>query len=495
MSNVIDAKTREEIRKNVTDGFANFMSRLGVGDGVDNQLSDSHYQFNLLSRNRVQLEAAYRGSWIVGAMIDSIAEDMTKAGIDIVSSDAPEDIIELQSYISKMRIWTSLCDTKKWARLYGGAIGVIMIDGQDLSSPLRMDTIGKGQFSGVAVYDRWQVVPDLTTVIPSGPEVGLPAYYTLLTLATILSGEANQGTLTDSSGVRVHHSRIIRQIGVKLPFWQAITEQLWGMSELERIHDRLVSFDAATLSSANLINHAHLRTVQVEGLRDILSAGGKAEEAMIKMFEYMRLLQSNEGITLLDSKDTFNTTAYTFSGLSDMMLQFGQQLSGASGIPLVRLFGQSPAGLNSTGESDLRNYYDNINAQQESDFRPGVEKLLHVCYRSRFGRPAPSDMTFKFTSLWQMTPEQKANVAKTTTETITAAHESGAIKRSTMLKELKQLAIFTGLFSNISDEDVNEAEQDDDSLPMPELDPAAVEKLKATDSFFRKVFGKKKGKK
>ena len=501
MSNVIDAKAREEIRKQVGDGFANFMSRLGADPNVDNQLSEGHYQLNLLTRNRMQLEAAYRGSWVVGVMVDAIAEDMTKAGIDITSSDRPEDIIEFQAYLKRMRVFSSLCDTKKWARLYGGAIGVIMIDGQDLSTPLRMDTIRKGQFSGISVYDRWQLVPDLTRVVPSGPDVGLPAFYRILTMNQILNGQTNMGGTMDVEGDYVHHSRVVRQIGVKLPFWQAITEQLWGMSEIERIHDRLVSFDASTLSAANLINHAHLRTIGVDGLREILAAGGKAEEGLLKMFEYMRLLQSNEGITLLDKNDEFKTTAYTFSGLSDMMLQFGQQLSGASGIPLVRLFGQSPAGLNSTGESDLRNYYDNINAQQESDLRPAVEKILHVAYRSRFGRPAPSDMSFMFTSLWQMTPEQKANVGKTVTDTVTSAHEAGAIKRSTMLKELRQASHVTGLFTNITDADVAEAEQDEDSVPLPSdgdlenLDPKMVEKLKATDSLFARVMKKLTGKK
>lgn len=490
---------REQVQKKIGDGFANFASRVGAGPNMDNQLSEGFYEFNLLTRNRIQLEAAYRGSWIVGSMIDSIAEDMTKAGITITSSDRPEDLIDLDAYMSRLGIWSALCDTKKWARLYGGAIGVLMIDGQDLSTPLRIETIGKGQFSGIAVYDRWQLFPDLMNVIPSGPDMGLPAYYYILTTQTLLNGktnengEANFGVVNAQmdAGIRVHHSRVIRQIGVKLPFYQAITEQLWGMSELERIHDRLVSFDTATMSSANLINHAHLRTVGVDGLREILSSGGKAEEGLIKMFEYMRLLQSNEGITLLDKNDMFATTSYSFAGLSDMMLQFGQQLSGASGIPLVRLFGQSPAGLNSTGESDIRNYYDNINAQQESDFRRPMERILAVAYQSCFGKPRPTDMQFKFTSLWQMTPEQKANVGKTVTETVTSAHDAGAIKRSTMLKELKQASSETGLFSNISDEEIEEAENDDVPLPGGELPDVELEnKLQATDSLFKRVMNK-----
>jgi phage-related protein (TIGR01555 family) len=243
------------INSYVKDGFANFASRLGVNPGTDNQISEGFYILNLLTRNRLQLEAAYRGSWIVGAMVDAVAEDMTKAGIDVTTSEGAKNIQDFQAGMKRLQIWSSLCDVIKWSRLYGGAIGVLQIEGQDLSSPLRIETVAKGQFLGLAVYDRWQLFPDLTRVIPSGPDMGLPAYYTILTSADYITqqsvGESNNFNPNTglSGGQKVHHSRIIRMGGVKLPFYQAITEQMWGMSELERIHDRLVSFDTATMSS------------------------------------------------------------------------------------------------------------------------------------------------------------------------------------------------------------------------------------------------------
>lgn len=457
------------------DGFANFVSRLGIGPGVDNQLSAGFYEFNLLTRNRIQLEAMYRGSWVVGAMIDSVAEDMTRAGVTITSNEAAQDMEELQAGMVRLGIMNSLCDTIKWARLYGGSIGVFMVDGQDLSSPLDISRVGKGQFTGINVYDRWQLQPDLIQVIRSGPEIGLPAYYTIVTSQSMLEGSGTaQETIALSAqasiegGLRVHHSRVVRMIGVQLPFFQAITEMMWGMSEIERLNDRLVSFDTSTLSAANLINHAHLRTVKIDGLREIVSAGGKALEGLMAQFEMMRVAQSNDGLTLLDKLDEFDSTSYTFSGLSDMMLQFAQQLSGASKIPLVRLLGQSPAGLNSTGESDIRNYYDSIKSQQESRLRPGMSKIIKLTFQSMFGRPAPSDLQFDFTPLWQMSALDQANIGRTKTETIVGAYDSALIDKATTLKELRQTGSETGLFQNITDEQIAEAEKEV-TLPPPPL--------------------------
>lgn len=453
------------------DGFDNFLSRLGLNN--DNTLSAGQYEFNLMTRNRVQLEAAYRGSWVVGQIIDAYAEDMTKAGIDIQTATEDENISKIQTQISRKQIWPAFCSLIKWGRLYGGAIGVLQIKGQKLDTPLDVATVGKGQFIGLSVYDRWQLQPDLFRVIQEGPEIGLPMFYDIIT--TSASGSpASSSMAPEIEGqekmtglVRVHHSRVIRNIGIQLPFFQAITEQLWGESVLERLWDRLISFDSATMSSANLIERANNRIVRVDKLREIIAAGGKAQQGLESMFEMMRVMQTNEGLTLLDKEDEFESVQYTFSGLDALLLQFGQQLAGASGIPLVRLFGQSPAGLSATGESDLRTYYDNINSQQESRLRSAWDLLLKVLWQSTFGKPAPDDIEFDFVALWQMSALDKATIAKSNTETIVGAVEGLGIKRSTGMKELRDASGDNGLFSNISDDEIAEAEEEDENPPLP----------------------------
>jgi hypothetical protein len=171
-------------------------------------------------------------------------------------------------------------------------------------------------------------------------------------------------------------------------------------------------------------------------------------------------------MTLMDKNDEFEAHQYTFSGLDNVLLQFGQQLSGATGIPLVRLFGQSPAGLNSTGESDLRNYYDNIRQKQETDLRPDIEKTYGLLYRSTFGRSPPKQFEISFRPLWQLSDEQKADVTDRRTAAVVSAYTAQITSRATSLKELKEIGDVTGAFSNISDEEIKQAE--DDPPPTPE---------------------------
>jgi len=434
------------------DSFQNFAARVGLGSG--NQHDQSGYGFNFLSRQRLKLEAMYRSSWVVGQVIDVVADDMTRKGVKLNGLSTPKDSEMIDQEMDRLQVWDKLNKNIKWSRLYGGSLAVMMIDGQNVSTPLNPSTIGKGQFKGLLVLDRWMVQPTLEDLVTEmGPDYGKPKYYDVITDSV---GLCNQ---------RIHYSRVIRMDGVELPYWQSITENLWGQSVIERLEDRLTIFDSATLGAGQLVYKAHLRTYKVKKLREIIAAGGKFYDALVKQIQEIRMWQSNEGMTLMDADDAFETHQYSFTGLDNLLLQFGQQISGATGIPLVRLFGQSPAGLNSTGESDLANYYDNINQQQEGRLRTPLQVLYAVLHMSVLGKPLPDSFSFKFASLWQLDDEKKANVAKGVTDAVLAAEESGLIKRSTALKELRQSSEVTGVFSHITDEEIKDADGEDPPPP------------------------------
>ncbi|NUG01985.1 DUF1073 domain-containing protein [Acinetobacter oleivorans] len=434
------------------DSFQNFAARVGLGTG--NQHDQSVYGFNFLSRDRLKLEAMYRSSWVVGQVVDVVADDMTRKGVKLNGLSDPKESEKIDQEMDRLQVWGRLNKTIKWSRLYGGAIAVMMIDGQNVSTPLNLNTIGKDQFKGLLVLDRWMVQPTLQDLVTElGPDYGTPRYYDVITDSV---GLCNQ---------KVHYSRVIRMDGVELPYNQSITENLWGQSVIERLEDRLTIFDSATLGAGQLVYKAHLRTYKVKGLRSLIAAGGQLYEALVKQINQIRQWQSNEGLTLMDADDTYEAHQYNFSGLDNILLQFGQQISGATGIPLVRLFGQSPAGLNATGESDLANYYDNINQQQEGRLRTPLQILYAVLHMSVLGKPLPDSFSFKFASLWQLDDEKKANVAKGVSEAVIAVEEAGLIKRSTALKELRQSSEVTGIFSHISDVEIKEADSEDPPPP------------------------------
>ncbi|MGX9362235.1 DUF1073 domain-containing protein [Pantoea ananatis] len=445
------------------DGYDNFVSRLGLQSG--NLSGHGTYMPNFTSRNRVLLEFAYRSSWIVGAAVDTIADDMTRKGVTITSQMDHKAKAKLTGRWEELSLWEGLSDTIKWSRLYGGAVGVLLIDGQDMSSPLRMETIGRDQFKGMLVLDRWMLNQTITEIITEpGPDLGKPKYYEVVA--------AQNGI----PAWKIHHSRLIRMDGVGLPYQQAYTENGWGMSVVERLYDRIMAFDSASTGAAQLVNKAHLRTYSIEKLREILGFGDEREAALMKHIDMIRLFQSIEGMTLMDKNDEFQTHSYSFAGLSDILSQFGEQIAGATGIPLIRMLGQSPAGF-STGESDLANYYDNVGSLQERRQRRPVRRLFEILHRSEFGTPLPDDFDFEFNPLWQMSDTDRSTVAKNTVDTLNAAIDSGLMPLHVAMAELRESSRVTGIGSNITDEDIENAkgveppgftEESDYDAPDPE---------------------------
>lgn len=436
------------------DSFQNFLTATGQGTG--NLNDGATYGFNPISRNRVQLEWMYRGSWIAGAAVDTVAEDMTREGVEINSDDPPEKVKEFEQDIDRLQIWAQLCQTIKWARLYGGAVALMMVDGQKTDTPLRLETIKQDQFKGLFPIDRWSLQPSLNDLVTEfGPYFGKPKFY---------------DTTPDTSGMprmRIHYSRLIRIDGVDLPYWQKISENLWGISVIERLLDRMVAYDSVTSGIAQLVYKAHLRTYKVEGLREIIAMGGPAMKGLTAQIDMIRRFQSNEGLTLMDAKDEFDVHAYTFSGLPDVMDKFEDQIAGALAIPKVRLFGKSPGGMGSNGDSELRFYFDAIRQQQVRALGPGVNTLYRLAYISKFGTEPPKNFAVDFVHLWQMDETEQANVLNVRTQAVVSAYEAQIIKRATALRELQEMARDTGVFTKIQNDEVTEA--DADPAPSPEM--------------------------
>lgn len=245
-----------------TDSYQNLTARYGLR--TENQSADFNYQPNWTSRNRQLIENAYRSSWLVGAAVDTIADDMTRKGINITSKMAPDAKMRIEGRWEELSLWDALNDTIKWSRLYGGSIGFIMIDGQAPETPLRIETIGKDAFKGLLVLDRWMVNPTISErVTDMGPDLGMPKYYQVVT------------TGSGIPSMKIHHSRVIRLDGVGLPYQQKRTENEWGMSVIERLFDRLLAFDSTSTGAAQLIFKAHLRTYKINKFRELVAMGVK----------------------------------------------------------------------------------------------------------------------------------------------------------------------------------------------------------------------------
>jgi phage-related protein (TIGR01555 family) len=445
--------------KHTQDSLQNFV--LGIGVGTGNAASQNTYGFNPITRIRTQLEWMYRGSWLPGALVDVVADDMTREGVELAGEMEPDEKEEIEELATQLYIWERVAQTIKRARLYGGCVAVLLVRGQNYSTPFKVETVGPGQFAGLLVLDRWMVDPSLNDLITDiGPHMGLPRFYTVDEAAPALRGQ------------KIHYSRVLRMVGDELPYWQATTENLWGMSVLERPFAIVSQYDAATAGASQMVSKSYLRYFKVEKYRDIMGGlgGPNAMIGLQNMVATMRMFASNEGISIIDTKDEMVTTQATnFTGMAEILLQLAQQISGAAQIPLIRLLGQSPGGLNSTGDSDVKTYNDGIKRRQQHITVPMT--MIYRCMAQSLGIDVGGGFHVKFRPLWQMDETQKSEIAQKDAASIIEVHAAGLVSDQQTLQMLQQVSAVTGRFQAIDDAAVDAAS--DEILPPIEMPPAA----------------------
>ena len=426
----------------VQDAFSNPLFRLGWGS--QSPLEATEYPLTRMTDNYALLNSLYRDNWVVQNVVGLMVDDMLREWYKLKGTITPEMQDRLNRLERETRIRARLNAGLRWGRLYGGAAGLIMVRGQeDLSKPLDLGMVFPGFFQGLYILDRWM---GITTTNGLAMEAGepVPEHY----------------SITDAQGhtvARVHHSRVIRFTGRELPEIERQAEMYWGESEVEALYKEVVAHDNVSANMAALTFQANINTMEVKGLEQLFSIGSsQAQRRFWQVMQAQSVLRSNFGTQLVEQGTKLTNQQYSFAGLQDVYESMCLNLCGASHYPMTKLFGRSPAGMNATGESDLKNYYDYVDSQREAKLRPALQKLLPVLAMSAWGF-VPDDLDFTFPPLWTPTATETAEIALKKAQAIRDTFQAGLFQADTAMKELKKLEEETGMFGSISDEEISAA--------------------------------------
>jgi phage-related protein (TIGR01555 family) len=424
------------------DNLKNFVAAIGTSQ---DKRSHTHYAFPL-TLTRVEIENMFRSSWLAKRIVRTPADDMCRSWVDRTWDgwDKPGDtsakVIKVAE--KKFNLRGKVNEALSWGRLYGGAGIVVDIKGQeDWGQPLELDSIKKGSLRALHVFDRWRLAA--TGELDqdrSSPNYGYPKFYTI--------GDPGMHQL------QVHWSRVVKFQGEPLPWFLWIRNAFWQDSVLQHVAEVIRDYDATMAGIASLVYEANVDIITSPGLASALAAGGAAAQAVIDRYALSGSLKSINHMMLLDggpaggmkeqAHETYTQKTTAFSGLKDVAEKFMINVSGAADIPITRLFGQSPAGLSATGESDTRNYYDRLSSDQERQLRHPIERLDEILFRSTLGF-MPEDYELTFRPLWQMTDAEKAEIELKRAQRDQIYLVQGVVPEHVVTSELLERNTYAGL--------------------------------------------------
>jgi hypothetical protein len=445
--------------KQAADAFSNIAARTGYG--TTNLLEGTQYPLTRLSFNYILMQSLYRSNWIIRKVVDVPAEDMTKNWMTLTTQADPKQMKRFDMAVKATGTQNQMLTTLKWARLFGGAGGIIILKGHEkkLDQPLELDDIEPDSYRGIIPLDRWSgITPDanVSTDIDRPLEFGLPEYYRMIT----------QG----GKNFRVHASRVVRFIGKDLPVWEKQVEQNWGISEVEVMYDELKKRDNTSWNIASLIFRANIVALKSKSLDQMLSglgapAGGSnnAQQRLYAALQAQSQLMSNQGMMVLPEEGGLEEHQYSFGGVADVYEAFREDICGATGIPYSRMFGRTPGGLSTTNEGEEHIYYESIAAKQQRELDPQATKLFPVIAMSVWGE-VPNDFEWKWNPVGSLGDKDKAELGAATSTAVGTVYNLGVISPKLVLKELKQQSSLTGMWTNITDDDIENAS--DEVLPV-----------------------------
>lgn len=444
------------------DGFENLIAQLGTER--DKRNASTFVNNKILSHdgNQAELNAMYRTDWVSGKVVDIIPDDMTREWREFTGDIDPEIVKQLIEEENRLGLSAMFNQAHKWGRLYGTGFIVMSInDGNTPDMPLEIDKIKPGGLKFMHAIDRHRVANHETVPIqdPLNRNFGMPEWYRF-----------NETT------VKIHHSRMLRFDGVMLPFDEFRRNNYWADSVLDRLYEALTNFNTVTHSAASMVYETNTDIVKVDGLMNYLQTA-EGESALRKRFTLAKMLKSFNNMLLLDQKEDFETKTNTFAGLPELIDRYGNHLAGASDIPSTRMFGDSASGLNSTGDGDLKNYYDNVGAQQIIKYKPKLDYFDQIMAKS-MGLPDDADLSYTFRPLFQMTPKEIADTNLVDAQRDAIYLDRDVVTEAIVAKDLRQ----NGTYTNLDDDHIELLEEEPDDFSTDpnnlEIEPGAEDEEK-----------------
>lgn len=374
-----------------SDGYANVLNKYGTS-----QDNSTAYRFR--SEGPVPdtlLTQHYEENGLFAKIIDAPAEEAIKHGFDL-DIDNPDAERLLDDALDALE-WTEKAATAvKWARLYGGAVIVMLIDdGRGLEEPLDRAAI-KG-IDGIQVYERAIVQPDWTAAV-----YGLPQYYNVSSIS---------GYFT------VHASRcLVFKNGILPEYTTNAQYRFWGQPEYIRIRNELRECSTAHGLGVKLLDRSVQAVYAMKGLADLLTT----EEGEDVVLRRMQLIDKARGILnsmAIDADgESYDFKSVTFAGVKDIIDTTCNMLSAVTSIPQTILFGRSPAGMNATGQGDLENFYNLCERIQKMMLYGNLKTLAEVIFAAAYAKGDLGEkppVKIKFKPLWSLSETEQAAVEQT----------------------------------------------------------------------------------
>lgn len=361
-------------------------------------------------------------------IVDAAPTDAMRKGWRLtLSSHAQDTIGRVNDKCDQLKVNKTVLEARRWARLFGqSAIYIGADDGGKPSQPLFRSNINNVHF--LHTFERSELQPHTWQDDPYAAGFGEPLTYRVVQSSP---GKARGNPI-------VHRSRLILFEGVSTTRRKRIERNGSGASVLVRVIRILAQFNGAFAQALAQLADSHQNIYKLKGYSKMLAApdGEAIIGERIKTIDEVR---SALNALIMDAdEDNFETRSLgSLTGTADLLDKFMLRIASAADMPMTKLFKQSPAGLNATGESDLTIWNAVVESERTDHCQPAIEEILRCIFAAAQGPTGgrqPDGWSIEWPSLWPVTAKEQAEIDNINAQSDRMYFDMGVLKVSHIAK-------------------------------------------------------------
>ncbi len=343
---------------------------------------------------------------IAGKIVSALPREAFREAFALTGLD-PEKVKLAATYLERFQLPQQCKSDAAWGRCFGGAATWFHLDdGLAQDQPLNLKTIRS--VNKLVTVDKRFLMP--FRWYTDGPKAGEPELYSL--------SVPTNGNVMQAVGF-VHESRLVIWPGDMTEARAKITRGNWDYSVLQKPYDALKSSGNTWKAIEILTTDANQAVYKIKDFWRMIASdptqgqdsqtGSGPSGGLLQRIRFMDLVRSVSKAIVLDADgEDFVRTATSFTGLADLSDRAWNRVAAAADMPVTILTGQSPAGLQATGASDLRWWYGKVSSEQRQTYEPRVKRILQVLLSAqdsgiKMGEGEFRALTIEWCPLWAPT--------------------------------------------------------------------------------------------
>lgn len=343
---------------------------------------------------------------------ETIATEMTRKWIKIQSksegdTDQTDRIKKIEAEFERLHVREMFCKDAEQDGFFGRSH--LYLDTGDTNNPDELKKpIGDGKNSrSRAKVSKSKPLVALRTVEP------VWCYPTNYNSSNPLRDDWYKPKGWFAQGQEVDGSRLLTFIGREVPDILKPAYSFGGLPLSQMAMPYVQNWLKVRQSVTDIIS-AFSVFVLGTNMSSLLDVGG---EELFKRAQLFNLLRDNRGLFMID-KDTeeFSNVSAPLGTLDHLQAQAQEHMAAVSRIPLVKLLGITPSGLNASSDGEIRTFYDSILAYQQRFFRPNLTTVFNFVQLSLWGK-VDDTLTFEFEPLWSLDEKSLADKRKVEADT------------------------------------------------------------------------------